>query len=124
MGPFARGWTEADVEMVLARADPQELLYVPIVVGMNAADCDRPWVEEICVRLAQHADFNVRGNAVLGLGHVARTCRALNTELAIPVIARALNDENEFVRGQAQCSAEDLRVYLGVVVPGIGPQPH
>lgn len=116
MGPFAPGWTEQDVEEVLERADPQELLYVPILVGMNAADCDREWAEDVCLRLAAHPHFNVRGNALLGLGHIARTCRALNTQAAVPLIASALRDEDEFVRGHATSAAEDLATYLGVVV--------
>lgn len=119
MGPFVSGWTEADVEAVVARGDPDELLYVPIVVGMNANDCDRKWAEEICLGLAKHPHFNVRGNAVLGFGHIARTCRALNTVAVLPVITAALLDEHEFVRGHAVSAAEDLGVYLGVVVPGM-----
>jgi hypothetical protein len=35
MGPFSEGWTDADVEAVVARSNPDELLYVPIVVGIN-----------------------------------------------------------------------------------------
>lgn len=119
MGPFASGWTEADVEAVMARGDRGELLYVPIVVGMNADSCDREWAEAISLRLVTHAHFNVRGNAILGFGHIARTCRALNTAAVVPVIAAALQDDHEFVRGHAASAAEDLGVYLGVVVPGM-----
>jgi hypothetical protein len=117
MGPFKEGWTEKDVEAVIARGDPGELLYVPIVVGMNAPDCDRGWAEEICFRLAAHPNFNVRGNAILGLGHIARTCRALNLERTIPIISHALTDQDPFVRGQAEGAADDLKVFLGVSVP-------
>ena len=117
MGPFANGWTEADVEAVMARGSPSELLYVPIVVGMNARDCDRHWAEELCFKLAKHPDFTVRGNAILGLGHIARTCRELNLEQAVPLIYSALKDTHEYVRGQAECAADDLNVYLGVLVP-------
>ena len=117
MGPFSPGWTEVDIEAALRRGDPQELLYVPIVVGMNAPDCDRKWAEGICFDLAAHPHFNVRGNAVLGLGHIARTCRALDIEMAVSIIGRALDDENEFVRSHAQSAAEDLKTYLGVTVP-------
>ena len=119
MGPFAVGWTGEDVQAVLDRADPRELLYVPIVIGMNAADCEREWVENICLQLAEHPDFNVRGNAILGLGHVARTCRMLDIQAAVPVIAAALLDEHEFVRGHAVSAAQDLRSYLGIDVPGM-----
>ena len=118
MGPFSDGWTEADVEAVVARGDPSELLYVPIVVGMNAADCRREWAEAICFNLAEHPDFNVRGNAVLGLGHIARTCRELNLAQAVPLISRALFDPHEYVRSHADGAACDLHLYLGVIVNG------
>ena len=119
MGPFTESWTEADVETVLQRGDPQELLYVPILIGMNAPDCGREWVEGICFGLAEHPHFNVRGNAVLALGHIARTCRALNIDEAAPIIAAALRDEHEFVRNHAQSASEDLETYLGVVIKAI-----
>jgi hypothetical protein len=85
---------------------------------MNAADCERSWVESICFTLADHPDFNVRGNAILGLGHIARTCRELNLDRAVPVISRALGDPNPFVRSHADNAACDLQVYLGASVPG------
>lgn len=120
MGPFTAGWTEKDVKAVIARGDPSELLYVPIVVGMHALDCEREWAEEICFSLANHPDCNVRGNAILGLGHIARTCRALNLERAIPVISQALADLDPLVRGHADDVASDLEVFLGVSALGNG----
>lgn len=118
MGPFAQGWTEADVEAVLVRGDPAELLYVPIVVGMNAPDCEQAWAERICFELAGHPDFNVRGNALLGLGHIARTCHQLDLSRAMPLISQALSDPHEYVHGHANDAACDLQMYMGVVVPG------
>ena len=118
MGPFSDGWTESDVESVMARANPDELLYCPIVVGMNAADCDREWAEHICITLASHPHFNVRGNAILGFGHIARVCRALDIERVVPIVASALSDSHDFVRGQACNAADDLLAFLGVSVPG------
>lgn len=118
MRPFSEGWTEADIEAAIARNNPDELLRVPIVVGMNAPDCDREWAEHICITLASHPNFNVRGNAILGFGHIARTCRALTTEQIIPLISRALTDPDDYVRSHADNAACDLQVYLGVLVPG------
>jgi hypothetical protein len=118
MGPFADGWTEADVEKVLERGDPQELLYVPIVAGMNADDCEPGWAEAVCLKLTSHPHFNVRGNAMLGLGHVARTCRELNLEQVLPILSAGLNDSNETVRRQTQVAACELETHMGVVVPG------
>jgi hypothetical protein len=118
MGPFADGWTESDIEASIRRNDPDELLYVPIVVGMSADECEREWVEDVCVKLSEHPHFNVRGNAVLAFGHIARTCRALDLERIVPIISGALNDPHEYVRSHAAGAAADLEMYLGVVVPG------
>ena len=54
MGPFHDGWTTDDVEAVMARGEPHELLYAPIVASLNAADCPPGWAESLCVRLAAH----------------------------------------------------------------------
>jgi hypothetical protein len=118
MGPFRDGWDETDVEVVLKAGKPEELLYVPIVIGMNAPDFDRQWVEKICLSLANHPDPNVRGNAILGFGHIARTCRDLSRAEIIPVIEQALNDPVEYVRGHAESAACDVHQYLGTVVNG------
>ncbi len=121
MGPFTVGWTEDDVDAVLRRNKPEEILYVPIAVGMNADNCKPGWAETICLQLAQHPHFNVRGNAILGLGHVARKCRVLTLEHAVPVIAAALTDASEYVKDHAYNAASDVHVYLGVIVPGFEP---
>lgn len=120
MGPFSEGWTEADVEAVVARGDPAELRYVPIVVGVNAAGVSREWAERICIALASHESFEVRGNAILAFGHIARTCRALDTHRIVPLVSRALSDPHEYVRGHADDAASDIRAFLGVEVPGRG----
>lgn len=118
MGPFRDGWTEQDVESVVARGLPEELLYVPIVITMDPPD--RAWAETICLALAKNPHFNVRGNAVLGFGHLARTCGHLNLAAVTPVIAAALHDEHEYVRGQAEAAADDIFQYLGTQIPGWG----
>jgi hypothetical protein len=118
MGPFKSGWDERDVEAVVARGDPAELLYVPIAVGMNADVFERSWAEEQCFSLAQHPHFNVRGNALLGLGHIARVCGALDTARAGRAISQGLRDPHEYVRGHAEDAAADLEMYLNFRVPG------
>src|SRR5688572_10129212 len=111
MGPFKDGWTEADVEVVLNCGDPSELLYVPIVVSLDPPDC--VWAEAICIRLARHPHANVRGNAVLGFGHLARICGRLNEAVVKPLIIAGLNDPDAYVRGQAANAADDAGSFLG-----------
>jgi hypothetical protein len=86
MGPFAKDWDEA----AITRDDPNELLYVPIMVGMNAPDFDNLWVQDVCVKLSGHPNFNVRANAMLGFGHIARTRRELDLVRVAPIISVAL----------------------------------
>lgn len=114
MGPFAENWTIEEAEVVLACGEPGELLYVPIIAGMNAPDCGREWAESVCFRLAGHPDFNVRANAILGIAHISRTCGQLNTVVGIPIVADALNDSHSHVRSIAADVADDLKMYLGV----------
>jgi hypothetical protein len=116
MGPFQNGWTTRDIEAAVARGLPEDLLYVPIAIGMDPPDC--AWAEAICLSLVGHPDFNVRGNAVLGLGHLARTCGRLDLARVLPAVADALQDDNAHVRGQAENAADDLLHYLSIRVPG------
>lgn len=112
MGPFEDGWSKEDVESVLRRGLPSELLFVPIVVGMAAPDCGAQWAEDVCLRLAGHPDERVRANALLGLGHVARTTRQLQVEAAAAAIRSGLRDDSALVRSQAEEAASDVRVFL------------
>lgn len=114
MGPFKDGWDEAQVEAVLARGEPDELLYAPIVVSLDPPDC--AWALGICKRLAAHADARVRGNAILGFGHLARVCRALDHDVA-PIVEAALRDPDPVVRGKAGDAASDINHFLGWSLP-------
>lgn len=112
MGPFADGWTTADVERVITRDDPAEVLYVPIVVGMHAPDCGGAWAEVQCLRLASHRDANVRANVLTGLGHVARTCGTLALDRVLPVLRAGLSDASADVRASAQDALGDLQTFM------------
>ena len=100
----------ADVLAAIERDDPDELLYA--VLSAALYDPDPTWATSICLDLASHAHFNVRGNAILGLGHIARLHRTLDRALVQPVVERALLDEHEYVRSQADNTADDLYVFL------------
>ena len=119
MGPFKDGWTEQDVEDVILRGDPEVLLYVPIVVSMDPPDPG--WSQDICLRLVDHDHWNVRGNAILGFGHLARTTRKLDKDRVLPLVANALNDPNEYVRGHAHDAVADISHYLGWTFPSSKP---
>ncbi len=115
MGPFKDGWTEQDVEEVIDKGDPSEILYVPIIVSMDPPDPE--WSQEICLRLVNHDHWYVRGNYILGFGHLARTTGKLDKERVMPVVSSALTDPHEYVRGHAHDAVDDISHYLGWSFP-------
>lgn len=116
MGPFLDGWTTADIEAVIARDDPDDVLIAPIVVSLDPPDCE--WAESVCVRLAIHRDERVRANALLGFGHLARTCGRLTPSVVRPLLVAGKADPSPLVRGHAESAADDIEAYLGWSVTG------
>lgn len=103
-------FTIADVDAAIKRNDPGELQLVSVTVALSSSD--RPFAEEVCIRLASHEHNKVRGNAVMSLGHIARRFRALNEHTARPVIEAALNDADEYVRTLAKSAADEIHQFL------------
>jgi hypothetical protein len=99
-----------EMNEVLLRDDAAELLRAVIAVALHADD--GAWATSVCMRLAAHPHFNVRGNAILGLGHLARRGASLDPA-AREVIAAGLRDADDYVRGQAHAAADDVEQYLG-----------
>src|SRR5918995_6573972 len=81
-------------EAAIARNDPVELLYVPVAASLYAEDFE--WAQDLCVRLARHPHFNVRGNAVLGFAHLARRFRRLDRAVVEPLVVTALADPDPY----------------------------
>jgi hypothetical protein len=52
MGPFKDGWTKEQVEETILRGKVDELLYVPIVVGLSPPDFE--WADSVLRRLVGH----------------------------------------------------------------------
>ncbi|MDP9353181.1 MAG: hypothetical protein M3P51_16800 [Chloroflexota bacterium] len=103
--------TPAEVEEAIARDRPEELLYAVISVALYAED--PIWAEDVCVRLAAHTHFNVRGNAILGFGHIARVHHQLTRERVQPIIEAAFADPDPYVRAHAEDAASDVSHFLG-----------
>ena len=116
MGPLQDGWTTEEVAAAIARDNPEELVSVPIAVALDPPS--RVWAERILVRLAAHPDSNVRANALLGFGHLARIYRYLNRRVVGPIIEAGLEDPDPSVRGKARTAAEDIEWFLGWVLRG------
>ncbi|HEY1083642.1 MAG TPA: hypothetical protein VGE29_15380 [Prosthecobacter sp.] len=82
------------------------------VIGAALYWNNRNAIEALCSTLSRHPHEEVRGNAILGFGHIARRFE----DLAKPfkeAIEAGLADESRYVRGQAWAAAEDLNHFLG-----------
>ena len=105
-------WTRTEIDALLDGGEIDDLTLIPIAIT-NLGTPDPAWSEAICLRLVSHSNPAVRGNAVLGLGHLARVARRLESEQCQHVIQCALSDPDPYVRGQAASAADDVQMFLG-----------
>jgi len=74
---------------------------------------DWRYAQDLCIRLSSHPHFNMRGNAVLGFGHIARVHQQLDQVVVQPIIEAALRDANDYIRGHGVDAADDTAHFLG-----------
>ena len=103
-------WTPRAVEKAIQADDADALLRAVVAVSMT--DLDWRYAQNLCIHLSSHENANVRGNAVLGFGHIARVHGHLERARVQPIIRTALHDVDEFVRRQASCAIEDTAFFL------------
>jgi hypothetical protein len=109
-------FTNDDAEAAIGRNDPGELPFVPVTIAL--ASSDHAFAQEVCLRLAVHANSRVRGNAIMSLGHLARRFRLLNEPAVRPIIESALVDSDESVRMLAKSAADEIHQFLGWTIAG------
>jgi hypothetical protein len=83
----------------MAQDDIKRLRTLPIDLGFNHENWR--FIQDICVRLADHRDAWVRANALLGLEYAARFRGHVEKNIVKPVLLRALRDPNALVAGTA-----------------------
>lgn len=100
---------EVRAEAAIAANDLDALRTLPIEASLHHPN--RAWATSLCLALASHDDPNVRGNGVLGLGHLARRFLELDAR-AREVVERALVDDDPYVVNHARSAAYDIRQFL------------
>lgn len=93
----------------------------PMIIAAALYEDDFDTVYDACVKLSSHPDEVVRGNAILGFGHLARLFGRLGDE-APSIVKRGLVDDSNYVRGQAYAAAGDLQHFLGIELRESSPQ--
>ena len=104
-------WSHAAVARALQDDNTEALIRA--VIGVSMHDDDWRYAQTLCVRLATHPHFNIRGNAVLGFGHTARVHRQLDQAIVQPIIEAELRDTNDYIRGHGHDAADDTAHFLG-----------
>lgn len=67
---------------------------------------------ETTVRAALLKNEQVRGTAIVCLGHLARIHRTLPDDRAVAIVRQGLSDESEWVHGQSESAADDLEFFI------------
>lgn len=87
----------------------------PLIIAAALYEEDFDTAYDACVQLSSHPDEVVRGNAILGFGHLARLFGRLGDE-APEIVKGGLADVSNYVRGQAYAAAGDLQHFLGIEI--------
>lgn len=104
-------YTREKIEEAISRGDAEHLSRWVVAVSMY--DADASYAEALCLRLSDHPDECVRGNAILGFGHIARVHRRLDEARVKPLIVAAFLDSSWHVTGHAFSAREDTPFFLG-----------
>ncbi len=89
------------------------ILLMDLVLEIGLAAESREWAQSCCLQLVRHRNANVRGDAVLAFGHLARRFGQLDSQRVRRLVEIALYDPSDYVRGQANSAADDLSTFLG-----------
>ena len=119
------GSGDYDVDAALGRGDLAELRLIALSISLHSENPEQ--AEEICLRLARHADGITRGNSVLGLGHLSRIHRRLTEAAARPVRGRRVHNTDHVRDIPSGGPADSIRVQaffldLGVCLPHCLPR--
>ena len=109
-------FTPQDIEAAIARNAPDEIPLVPLTVAMLSDDGTAAM--HVCVRLARHDDPQVRANALISLGHLARRFRSLDEALVKPLVEEGLRDPDDAVRILAKSAADEIHQFLHWAIAG------
>ena len=97
----------------IARDDVAYLQSGIVAAALNEADYEA--AHSMCVALSGHRDEYVRGNAILGFGHLARLFGKVSPGDE-NIIRTGFTDASGHVRGHARSAADDIRMFAGLDV--------
>jgi hypothetical protein len=109
MGHIPR-YTRDEIDEAFVEDDRDVLLFAGISCATH--DADWKYTQDLCIRLYEHPNKTIRGNAVLGLATVALYRGTLDRETVEPVLLRALRDAEMEVRLRAEDAIREINTTL------------
>ncbi len=103
-------FSKSEMEQAIVENDIEKLIFVSLFASLYYED--RDFAEEICLKLTEHSNPNVRAHAIEGLEHIARIDGKLDEKIFKPIIEKALNDENAIVRDRAEWTRDATKQYF------------
>src|SRR4051812_47016647 len=71
------------------------------LIGIAFYEEDFEFAFKVITQCVSHSKENIRGNAMLCLGHLARIHKRIPETPTVDILRRGLADNSEYVRGQA-----------------------
>lgn len=115
----------ADLQMLFAAIESGDHdLASEYVTGISLSGANLADGVQACVVSAGSVNDKLRGNAILGFGHLARRFGELDRALVEPLVAAGLRDPSGYVRSHAESAADDLSHFLGWHISRWGEEPR
>ena len=102
-------YTKDAVMQIVKTGSNAEIAELAIAIGFDCPDFG--FAQSMCIQLLQTEDEVIRGNAVIGLAHIARRFRKLDKRVVKPYLLRELR-ENVKCRDLIADAINDINLYL------------
>ncbi len=97
---------------ILEQGEVDELMRLPLAVGLQCSKSDKEFAQELCLKLADNDCSAVRANAILGLAYIAIKHKWLDKRIVKPYIIRELRTNDGF-NWRIVDAVEDINDSLG-----------
>ena len=103
-------YTDALAVEILRSGSNKEKAELAMALGFDCPDYG--FAQSMCIQLLQAEDEIVRGNAIIGLAHIARRFGKLDKRVVKPYLLRELR-ENIKCKDFIADAVHDINMYLG-----------
>lgn len=100
-----------EAQNILDNGNNMQLKLLPLSLGEYCEDWE--FAQEVCFKLTDNNDTEVRANAILGLSFIARNHKKLKRECVERLISKVLKtDLDDFSLDRVKIAIEDIYLYM------------